>query len=263
MTLSLPCLPPPLAMHDKAGLIGYTQAQITPVVPRAAPGCFFGGRIAMSKTVTIGLSLAVGVAVFGLAANSRFVNSAGGKVQTGSAHVARHPSARCRLLRMSPARRPGAELATGSRHAAGPLKMDLWRCPAAFLPRAQPGVPGGGELPNIKEARPCCPTSFDVSVPRSPGLPWRNAGATPPDRAGRARTRRKGMEARRSPHRGRCAWEHARIVVVDASGKIIEEWTQRDRSLQVPHAICISPYGSAEACAGPGRPHPCDLQIHQ
>ena len=40
-------------------------------------------------------------------------------------------------------------------------------------------------------------------------------------------------------------WEHS-IVVVNAEGKIIEEWTQWDKLFKRPHAVYISPYDAAK-----------------
>src|SRR5207237_9399643 len=36
-------------------------------------------------------------------------------------------------------------------------------------------------------------------------------------------------------------WEHC-IVVVNANGEMIEDWTQWDKMLRRPHAVYISPY---------------------
>ena len=36
-------------------------------------------------------------------------------------------------------------------------------------------------------------------------------------------------------------WEHC-IIVVNANGDIIEDWTQWDKMLRRPHAVYISPY---------------------
>ena len=43
-------------------------------------------------------------------------------------------------------------------------------------------------------------------------------------------------------------WEHC-IVVVDAAGNIIEDWTQWDKMLRRPHAVYISPAPTAWTCS--------------
>jgi len=108
----------------------------------------------------------------------------------------------------------------------------------------------GGELPNIP--RPATKLFPDVGpnvqFPLA-GLPWRNANtAAPPAAGGSGQDPAKGMELWRGtpPSRelGRDSrWEHC-IVVVDAQGNIIEEWTQWDKMFKRPHAVYISPYDS-------------------
>ena len=108
---------------------------------------------------------------------------------------------------------------------------------------------GGGELP--KTARPQTrlfpEIGPNVQFPLA-GLPWRNANtATPPGGGGSGQDPARGMELWRGaspPYRELgvdSRWEHC-IVVVDAQGKIIEEWTQWDKLFKRPHAIYISPY---------------------
>ena len=108
---------------------------------------------------------------------------------------------------------------------------------------------GGGELPKI--ARPQT-RLFPEIGPNAQfplaGLPWRNANtATPPGAGGSGQDPAKGMEIWRgasAPYRELgvdARWEHS-IVVVNAEGKIIEEWTQWDKMFKRPHAVYISPY---------------------
>ena len=107
---------------------------------------------------------------------------------------------------------------------------------------------GGGELPKIarpqtrlfpRSARTCSFRSRDCR------------GATRTrrrrqERAARARTRRRGWRSgearqRRTASSGRLALG-ALVVVVNAKGNIIEEWTQWDKLFKRPHAVYISPY---------------------
>jgi DNA-binding beta-propeller fold protein YncE len=108
---------------------------------------------------------------------------------------------------------------------------------------------GGGELPNMKRPAVRLLTDIGPNVQFPvPGLPWRNANtATPPGAGGSRQDPAKGMEMWRGsapPYREMgvdARWEHC-IVVVNAQGKIIEEWTQWDHLFKRPHAIYISPY---------------------
>ena len=100
-----------------------------------------------------------------------------------------------------------------------------------------------GELPSFPrpESRPVPEAGLNLMFPIQ-GLPPRNATVASPPAAGasgqlaedglRLYTGKFGVDAR---------WEHC-LIVVDANGKIIEEWTQWDRMLKRPHAIYISPY---------------------
>jgi hypothetical protein len=70
--------------------------------------------------------------------------------------------------------------------------------------------------------------SFPVSQ-----LPFRNASVGPVTSAGNPVWSGKlGVDAR---------WEHC-IVVVDANGNLIEDWTKWDSMLKRPHSITINPY---------------------
>ena len=108
---------------------------------------------------------------------------------------------------------------------------------------------GGGELPNIPrpQARLFPEIGPNVQFPVG-GLPWRNANtATPPGAGGSGQDPAKGMEIWRGaspPYRELgvdARWEHC-LIVVDAQGNIIEEWTQWDKMFKRPHAVYISPY---------------------
>jgi hypothetical protein len=108
---------------------------------------------------------------------------------------------------------------------------------------------GGGELPNLKrpQQRLLPEIGPNVQFPVT-GLPWRNANiATPPGAGGSRQDPAKGMEMWRGsspPYREMgvdARWEHC-LIVVDATGKIIEEWTQWDHLFKRPHAVYISPY---------------------
>jgi len=108
---------------------------------------------------------------------------------------------------------------------------------------------GGGELPNLKRpvVRLLPEIGPNVQFP-IPGLPWRNANTTTPPGAGGSRQdpaqgmalwrgdkppfREMGVDAR---------WHHS-IMVVDAQGNFIEDWTQWDNMFKRPHAVYISPY---------------------
>ena len=99
-----------------------------------------------------------------------------------------------------------------------------------------------GELPNI-------PRPMTIKLPQlGPNiefpnfrLPWRDATvASPPGRLEKSPgvpgddldVGMPGVDYR---------WEHC-IVVVNANGEIVEDWTQWDKMLRRPHAVYISPY---------------------
>jgi hypothetical protein len=91
-----------------------------------------------------------------------------------------------------------------------------------------------GEIPNLTRPNEIAypevgpGLSFPVSQ-----LPFRNASVGPVTAAGNPVWSGKlGIDAR---------WEDC-IVVVDATGNIIERWTQWDSMLKRPHFITISPY---------------------
>jgi hypothetical protein len=99
-----------------------------------------------------------------------------------------------------------------------------------------------GELPNI-------PRPMTIKLPQlGPNiefpnfrLPWRDATvASPP---GRLETPdgKVGDDSDVGQAGVDFRWEHC-IVVVNANGDIIEDWTQWDKMLRRPHAVYISPY---------------------
>ena len=98
-----------------------------------------------------------------------------------------------------------------------------------------------GELPNIQ--RPAT-----IKLPQlGPGvefpnfrLPWRDATvASPPGALEKDGKVGDDLDAGQPGTDYR--WEHC-IVVVNANGDIIEDWTQWDKMLRRPHAVYISPY---------------------
>jgi NHL repeat len=205
----------------------------------------------MSKTITIVSALAVG-AVFGVAAGGRLMN-APAEAQTAATTAPVSFSAV-----------PGA---IGAEDVSGPYEVqEGWPQDLATLPGHEKWtyggargifaespnrvfLLGGGELPNLKRppSRLLTDIGPNVLFPVA-GLPWRNANiATPPGNGGSRQDPAKGMEAWRGaapPYREMgvdARWEHC-IVVVNAEGKIIEEWTQWDHLFKRPHAVYISPY---------------------
>ena len=203
----------------------------------------------MSKTVTIVLSLAVGVAV-GVAAGSRLMNPA----------AEAQPAA-------GPASFSAVAGAIGAEDVSGPYEVvrgwpkDLSTLPghenwtyggARGIFAESPNrvfLLGGGELPNMRrpQTRLMPEIGPNVQFP-VPGLPWRNANtASPPGAGGSRQDPAKGMEMWRGsspPYREMgvdARWHHS-IMVVDAQGNFIEDWTQWDNLFKRPHAVYISPY---------------------
>jgi sugar lactone lactonase YvrE len=106
-----------------------------------------------------------------------------------------------------------------------------------------------GELPNLPEPRvtrlPQLGPSLQFPVG---GLPWRSATATAlPGAGGTGGDPAKGMEIWRGsepPYRELgvdARWEHC-LIVVDAQGNLIEEWTQWDSIFKRPHSVYVNPY---------------------
>jgi peptidylamidoglycolate lyase len=91
-----------------------------------------------------------------------------------------------------------------------------------------------GEIPNLKrpDEVPYPSVGPSISFPVAQ-VPWRNASVGPVTAAGNPVWSGKiGVDAR---------WEHC-IVVVDANGNLIEDWTKWDKMLRRPHYITINPY---------------------
>src|SRR4030095_16728264 len=108
---------------------------------------------------------------------------------------------------------------------------------------------GGGELPNLPrpQTRLFPDIGPNVQFPLA-GLPWRNANtAAPPGAGGAGQDPARGMELWRGaspPYRELgvdSRWEHC-LIVVNAEGRIIEEWTMGDKLSKRPHAFYVSPY---------------------
>ncbi len=91
-----------------------------------------------------------------------------------------------------------------------------------------------GEIPAMKrpEEVPYPKVGPSISFPVAQ-LPFRNASVGPVTAAGNPVWDGKlGLDAR---------WEHC-IVVVDANGNMIEDWTKWDSILKRPHYVTINPY---------------------
>jgi len=99
-----------------------------------------------------------------------------------------------------------------------------------------------GELPNIQRPQTIKLPQLGPNI-EFPNfrLPWRDATvASPPGRLEKSPgvpgddldVGMPGVDYR---------WEHC-IVVVNANGEIVEDWTQWDKMLRRPHAVYISPY---------------------
>jgi len=99
-----------------------------------------------------------------------------------------------------------------------------------------------GELPNIERPKSTKLTQLGPSIEFPIGrLPWRDATSSSPP--GRLETPdgKVGDDSDVGQNGVDFRWEHC-IVVVDANGNIIEDWTQWDKMLRRPHAVYISPY---------------------
>ena len=198
----------------------------------------------MSRTATIVLALAVGLAA-GIPLGGRLMPApAGAATGTASAVVD----------------------AIGAEDVSGPYEVvPGWPKDLSTLPGHEKWTFGGargifaespnrvyllngGELPNIPrpDTRLFTDVGPNVQFPLA-GLPWRNANtAAPPGAGGSGQDPAKGLDIWRGTKPPRelgvdSRWEHC-IVVVDAQGNIIEEWTQWDKMLKRPHAVYVSPY---------------------
>ena len=209
----------------------------------------------MSKALTIGVALAVGV-VAGVV---------GAQMMNPAAQNA--PVVEAKTEAPLPTHLSSVPGAVGSQDVSGPYDVAKdWPQDLASLPGHEKwtyggarGVfaespdrvflLGGGELPNITrpQNRFLADVGPNVLFPVG-GLPWRNANqATPPGNGGSRQDAAKGMEAwrgKQAPFRelDRDARWHHSIIVVNREGKIIEDWTQWDNMFKRPHAVYISPY---------------------
>jgi hypothetical protein len=191
----------------------------------------------MSKTITIVSALAVGVAI-GVAGSSRLMSP--------------QAEAQTPALPTSFSAVPGA---IGAEDISGPYEVVAgWPKDLSTLPGHEKWTFGGArgifaESPNRPrpQARLLPDIGPSVQFPVA-GLPWRNANiATPPGAGGSRQDPAKGMEMWRGsspPYREMgvdARWHHA-IMVVDAAGNFIEDWTKWDNMFKRPHAVYISPY---------------------
>jgi sugar lactone lactonase YvrE len=99
-----------------------------------------------------------------------------------------------------------------------------------------------GELPNIQRPKTITLPQLGPNIEFPIGrLPWRDAtSASPP---GRLETPdgKVGDDSDVGKAGVDFNWAHC-IVVVDANGNHIEDWTQWDKMLRRPHSVYISPY---------------------
>src|SRR5499426_4150675 len=202
----------------------------------------------MNKTGTIVFALSVGVAI-GVTGGSRFINLAA-EAQTAA------------MTSFSAV--PGA---IGEEDISGPYEVQQgWPKDLSTLPGHEKWTYGGArgifaESPNRvfllggselpKMARPqnryLTDVGPNVQFPIA-GLPWRNANsASPPGAGGSGQDPARGMDLWRGssqPYRELgvdSRWEHC-LIVVDAQGNIIEQWTQWDKMFKRPHSVYVSPY---------------------
>ena len=223
----------------------------------------------MSRTATIVLALAVGLAA-GIPLGGRLMPSGESAAATPATAFSAVPDA------------------IGAQDVSGPYEVvEGWPKDLSTLPGHEgwtyggargifaesPNrvyLLGGGELPNIPrpQTRLLPEIGPNVLFPLA-GLPWRNANtAAPPGGGGSGQDPAKGMEIWRGaspPYRELgvdSRWEHC-LVVVDAQGNIIEQWTQWDKHVQAPARRLHQPLRFTEARVGGRRPHACDLQVHQ
>src|ERR1700704_4289746 len=98
-----------------------------------------------------------------------------------------------------------------------------------------------GELPNIQRPRPIKLPQLGPNLEFPIGrLPWRDATSTSPPGA-LEKDGKPGDDSDVGVNGVDFNWAHC-IVVVDANGNHIEDWSQWDKMLRRPHAVYISPY---------------------
>ena len=95
-----------------------------------------------------------------------------------------------------------------------------------------------GEVPLVKRPAAVALPQFGPGISFLSGVPFHNAGQGPisaplgpPDEPNDWKGK-YGVDGR---------WEHC-LVVIDGSGKIVESWTQWDKTFKHPHAIYVNPY---------------------
>ncbi len=100
-----------------------------------------------------------------------------------------------------------------------------------------------GELPNIKRPKTQLLPEFGPSIQFPIGrLPWRDATVSAlPGAGGTGQEPDDGPKLWKGTVGVDAKWENC-ILVADASGKIIERWTQWDKILKRPHYVTINPY---------------------
>jgi hypothetical protein len=97
-----------------------------------------------------------------------------------------------------------------------------------------------GELPNVERPKTVkIAPSIEFPIGR---LPFRDAtSASPPGALFGPDGKTPGNDLDAGQPGVDYQWEHC-IVVVNAAGELIEDWTQWDKMLRRPHAVYISPY---------------------
>jgi len=99
-----------------------------------------------------------------------------------------------------------------------------------------------GELPNLERPKtirlPQLGPNIEFPIGR---LPWRDATSTSPPGQLETPDGKVGDDSDVGKAGVDFNWHHC-IVVVDANGNIVEDWTQWDKMLRRPHAVYISPY---------------------
>jgi hypothetical protein len=100
-----------------------------------------------------------------------------------------------------------------------------------------------GELPNIPRPQTKLLPEFGPSIQFPIGrLPWRDATVSAlPGAGGTGQDPDDGPKLWKGTVGVDAKWENC-ILVADASGKIIERWTQWDKILKRPHYVTINPY---------------------
>ena len=103
-----------------------------------------------------------------------------------------------------------------------------------------------GELPAMQRPAPRMYPEVGPSLSFPVGqAPWRNASqgqnASPPGAGGPGADPDDPMQQWRGRMGIDARWEHL-VLVVNAAGDIVEQWTQWDKLLRRPHAVYINPY---------------------